>query len=217
MTQKNCCTLNTFNGDYESYWNSVFEEEKTHNWQEGTDLAIDRWLENPLVKQAETVMCAGVGDSFLVDKLLQKEHTQIIANDISELALRRLQKRIGTNEAVEYVAADLMQADRLLQYEQKLDVWIDRATLHFFTTCADKDRYFQLVDKLLKPNGIAIIGVFSKNNVATCCGLELQLWSQQSLQNRFKGYEVLDAFHENFTEQDSTHREYVYLMVQKNK
>lgn len=216
MIQKSCCTLDTFNGDYQSYWNNVFGEKKVQNWQEGESLAIDEWLENPVVKAAERVLCAGVGDSFLIDNLLQKGYSNIVANDISELALVNLRKRISFNESVAYISEDLMRPNELLEHEGQVDLWIDRATLHFFTTCEQKSKYFQLVDRLLKPEGKAIVGVFSKNNIASCCGLPLQLWSLQSLQNRFKGYKFLDAFHEDFIEQNGTKREYVYLMVQKN-
>ena len=173
------------------------------------------WLERILTKKRMNIFCAGAGDSFLVDKLLSLGQEHIIANDISAIALEKIKQRVTNPEKIMFYKEDLLSPKIKQNFEDKLDVWIDRATLHFFTSCSDKDTYFDNLHRCLKQGGMVIIGVFSKNNVPKCCGLDLQLWSLDSLANRLSGFTVLDSFAHNFKEQNGKMREFIYLLAQK--
>lgn len=210
QAEETCCAV-PIDGNMTDYWNEVFSSKEVQNWAEQGEPKMMKWVRALNLNKGATIFCAGVGDSPLIDFLLAEGFTNIIANDVSEIALGKIKKRIGTYPGVSFMRDDLMNPDSINALYGKVDLYIDRATLHFFTTCKDKDFYFNQVNKLLAPDGKVILGVFSKNNEPTCCGLSLQLWSLESLKNRLAGFEFLAEDTEDFREQNGKIREYIYL------
>lgn len=210
------CCINKYNGDSRAYWNTIFSEEKQHNWQQDKPIEITNFLQqiNNNISQ-ELVLCVGVGDSFLIDELVNLGFTNIIANDISEVALQKIDSRIGKTSAVSYVSDDLIAPKELTTYKNQVNIWIDRATLHFFTSCKSKDAYFELLKTTVRSGGYVILGVFNKNNQPMCCGLDLQLWSEASLKNRMQEFELLHSKTSLFTEKNGIQREYIYSLFKK--
>ena len=213
MEDNKPCRLDSKFEDPEAHWDKAYENTKTKNWTERAQPAIHKWLTELQLNKNATILCAGAGDSFIIDYLLDQGFTNIVANDISGSALDLLKTRIDST-CVTYVKDDLVNPTILQQYHGTVDLYIDRATLHFFTTCRDKDFYFDHIKKLLSPEGIAMIGVFSQYNNPKCSGLDLQLWSMDSLKNRFNKFVILDEFQQAYVEINDNIRNYIYLMVQ---
>lgn len=205
-----CCAVPK-HGNMTDYWNEVFSSKEVQNWTEEGEPKVMKWVRALNLDKDAAIFCAGVGDSPLIDFLLADGFTNIIANDVSEIALRKIKKRIGTHPGISFMRDDLMNPHSINALYGKVDLYIDRATLHFFTTCKEKDFYFNQLNKLLASRGRVILGVFSKNNEPTCCGLSLQLWSLESLKNRLVGFEFLAEDTEDFKEQNGKIREYIYL------
>ena len=214
-TTTDSCCLNSYDGNAKAYWDEVFTEKVEQNWHQDKADEINAFLQKTNSKAEDLVLCVGVGDSVLIDELLNQGFANIIANDISEVALQKIDARIGETTSIKYVTDDLMSPQYLGNYNDQVKIWIDRATLHFFTTCKDKDAYFELLKSSVQVGGYAILGVFSKNNQPKCCGLDLQLWSETSLINRMKGFELLHSTTSIFTEKNGNQREYIYTLFKK--
>ncbi len=215
-SEKSCCIIPDENESLTQYWDSNFLKNEVQNWIEKDQPSIMKWVDEMSIDKEATIFCAGVGDANIVDHLMDRSFVDIIANDISSHALKKLATRVGSN-GITFLQDDLMNPDGILDYKEKVSLYIDRATLHFFTTCPQKDHYFKQLDELLIPDGYAIIGVFSKNNTPKCCGLDLQLWSMQSLKNRFVGYTIIKEEEVAFTEINGNVRNYIYLLARKSK
>lgn len=213
MSESCCMTMNN-EGDIRKYWDDTFHSNEIHNWSEKSTPSMARWIDSSVFSKDAVIFCAGVGDSLLVDYLLGLGYTNIIANDISKVALERVKNRIG-DTAVQFVPDDLMNPSDIHKYHGTVDLYIDRATLHFFTTCKEKDFYFAQKMELLKQGGKSILGVFSKDNEPKCCGLDLQLWSMESLKNRMPQYDFIEEYSEVFVENNDRKRNYIYLFSEK--
>ncbi|MFK8101557.1 MAG: hypothetical protein AB8G15_03500 [Saprospiraceae bacterium] len=83
------------NGDAKAYWERVFREKREQNWHQDKPDEISVFIKESNVNSNDLVLC--VGDSKLVDNLLEKDFTNIIANDISEVALQKVNTRNGEN------------------------------------------------------------------------------------------------------------------------
>ncbi|MEE9438255.1 MAG: methyltransferase domain-containing protein [Saprospiraceae bacterium] len=212
--EKKCCIVPDKNDSKKDYWNKNYESKDTQNWIETSEPSIMAWIHQLNLDKNAIIFCAGVGDSNIVKALLDKGFNNIIANDISNIALDKLKKDLNSDK-VTYLQDDLINPIMINKYFDKVDLYIDRATLHFFTTCPDKDHYFAQLTNLLKKGGHSILGVFSKDNNPKCCGLDLQLWSIQSLKNRLDTYKHLGEFDQEFKEINGNIRNYIYLLSKK--
>jgi len=209
-----CCHVKLNSQSAENYWDETFASAQTLAWEESDIPWVMDWVLQLNLEKNARIFCAGVGNSRIVDHLLKAGFTNIVANDISGVALDTITKRVNSND-VTYVQDDLIKGRHLKSLENTVDLYIDRATLHFFTQCEEKDAYFAQMNRLLAPEGITVIGVFDKNNEPVCCGQQLQLWSLESLKNRLKEFSFLAEAHETFYESNGSVRNYIYLQAQK--
>ncbi|MBT8232304.1 MAG: class I SAM-dependent methyltransferase [Saprospiraceae bacterium] len=209
-----CCITDDGSREKKEYWDANFEKNETPNWIETEAPWIMTWINDIDLSKEATIFCAGVGNANIVEHLLQNGYKNIIANDISQVALDTLSSRVNNN-SVTYLQDDLISPKKIQDYKGKIDLYIDRATLHFFTKCAEKDHYFSQMQDLLKTGGHTVIGVFSKDNKPKCCGLDLQLWSIQSLHNRMPDYNHTNSTEFAYKELNGNIRNYIYLLAQK--
>lgn len=213
---ESCCITKDEGASLQDYWDANYKKNDNPNWVELQSPWVMPWIESLNLEKDAAIFCAGVGNANIVESLLKQGFTNIIANDISQVVLDKLSNKLG-NKNVTYLKDDLIHPSIINNYNGKIDLYIDRATLHFFTKCPEKDHYFQQMRSLLKPNGHSIIGVFSKENAPKCCGLNLQLWSIDSLKNRLTLYNHLDESNVAFEERNGNIRNYIYLLSQKLK
>ena len=81
--------------------------------------------------QGGTVFLTGAGTSILIEDLLDKG-ASLVLNDISMKALDKVNDRLGTKcKDAHWTCQDI--ADPLGKEVPDIDVWIDRAVLHFLT------------------------------------------------------------------------------------
>ena len=93
--------------------------------------------QNPKIrhlKPATTLtQIVGAGSTTLIDTLLVNGYSNLIVNDISSYALNNIKKRLGESQKnVTFIVDDLINPATLKSLP-KIDVWNDRAVLHFFT------------------------------------------------------------------------------------
>jgi SAM-dependent methyltransferase len=162
-----------------------------------------------------TILNVGSGASILIDDLLEEGFSNIIANDLSEESLKSLKHRFAENEKVKFIVDDLLNPLKLNELKN-IDLWNDRAVLHFFLKEEEITAYFNLLKKVLKPNCFVIIAVFSKNGAEKCCGLPLKRYDLEMLKNELgSDFELKKSFNYTFVNPFGSEKPYIYALFQR--
>ncbi len=112
----------------------------------------------------------GGGQSMLAGELVAMGLAEVTVLDLSVAALERAKQRLGPlAERVRWIAGDIL-GDVDLGH---VDLWHDRALLHFFTDPAQRARYFARLRETLRPGGVAIIAGFAPDGPPRCSGLDV--------------------------------------------
>jgi SAM-dependent methyltransferase len=121
--------------------------------------------------QSARIVDVGGGASNLVDALLDRGHPRPIVLDISAAALEHAKRRLGPrSDLVEWIVGDVTEMAAL----PAVDLWHDRAVLHFFTEPSAQQAYARLAARTVRPGGHAIIATFAPDGPARCSGLPVQ-------------------------------------------
>lgn len=201
------------------HWEGVYlnKEVEELGWYEASPEPSLSLIKRCRLHRDAAILNVGAGATTLVDELLQLGFSNIIANDISPSALEELRQRLGADlsERVRWIVDDLTQAHELADLGA-VDLWHDRAVLHFFQDSANQEAYFKLMHKLVKPGGFVIIAAFHLNGAAKCSGLPVFRYNAQMLQEKAGNtFQLLDAFDYTYTQPSGDTREYVYTLFQR--
>ena len=195
-----------------SYLNS--SEEKL-GWYE-TDLgpSLDLIAKTNLSKNTK-ILSVGAGITTLIDELLKQGYSNLLATDISAVALNKLKSRIGKKN-IECITDDLTNPVSLLKMKP-VDLWIDRAVLHFFTGRKDQETYFDLLRSKVKRNGYALFAEFNTNGAKVCSGLPVHRYNEEMLMKRLgTEFELIDSFEYTYIMPSGDKRPYIYALFKKN-
>ncbi len=177
----------TVEGERRGHWQGVYGAKAPGeiSWfQERPDVSLELIEATGLANDA-SILDVGAGASTLVDHLIAGGHSSLAVLDISEEALRHAQARLGTDaDRVRWIAADVTHWCA----EKPVDLWHDRAVLHFLTVRADQKAYAETLRAALKPCGWAIIAGFAPGGPLNCSGLEIVQHDAESLAELL-GYE----------------------------
>ena len=100
--------------------------------------------------------------------------------------------------------------------EVQIDLWHDRAVLHFFHERSSQDAYFALLQKLVRPGGYVIIAAFNLNGAPTCSGLPVFRYDARMLQEKLgENFKLLEAFDHTYTQPSGDTRAYVYTLFRR--
>jgi uncharacterized UPF0146 family protein len=202
--------------DLEDHWDKVYQKRDVQNWSELDQPRILNLIKTLNLRDDAVIFLAGVGDSSIVYHLSELGFRNIIANDISQSALDLLARKYDMN-TVTFVKDDLTNPKMLDNYYQKIDLYIDRATLHFFKKEQEIQEYFGLISSMVKKGGHCIISVFDETNKPKCSGLDLKLWSLNDLEERIPDFKTEFSFSEFFRELNGNKRKYIHLLSNKYK
>ena len=202
-----------------AHWEKVYENNSVDElgWYENRPEPSLQLIENCKLSRSAAILNVGAGATTLVDELLGMGYLNIIANDISSEALKELQQRIGPAQSkmVRWLVDDLTHPVELHSLEQ-VDLWHDRAVLHFFQDPLEQNAYFDLLRKLVKKNGFVIIAAFNLNGAMKCSGLPVFRYDADMLQAQLgEGFVLKDAFDYTYKMPSGDLREYVYTLFQR--
>lgn len=203
--------------NYVTHWNKVYTNAEIENlgWYENDPKESLELIEKCKLDKDAAIFISGAGATTLVDELLKRKYTNIIANDIAEAALISLKSRIGRSEAVKFVIDDLTKPKKL-QFLPKIDLWIDRAVLHFFLKEEDQKSYFDILKQLVKPNGYVIIAAFNLKGAKKCSGLDVFNYDADMIANRLGNeFNLLTTFDHTYVMPSGGERPYVYTLFQR--
>ena len=202
----------------QSHWNKIYERspiDKMGWYEEDPEPSlslINKYLSN----KDSRILNVGAGASMLVDRLLEEGYEAVIANDLSLKALKRLKSRLGLEEhKVEWIIDDLTKPHALLKL-YPVNLWHDRAVLHFFNDEEAQTTYFNLLRSLVAKDGIAIIAAFNLDGADNCSGLPVHRYNKEMLQSGMgPDFELLDAFNHTYTMPSGDTSEYIYTVFKR--
>ena len=204
--------------DLRSHWNKTYDKIETDKlgWFEENPEPSIRLIKKCNLTKDAALLNVGAGATTLVDELLAIGYNNIIANDLSSSALEKLKIRLGNkSNNVRMIVDDLTKPTELSTLES-VDLWHDRAVLHFFNDKKEQDTYFELLKKLVKLNGFVIIAAFNLVGATKCSGLPVFRYDENMLQEKLgPGFELIEAFNYTYLMPSENTREYVYTLFQR--
>jgi SAM-dependent methyltransferase len=205
--------------NYTEHWDKVYltKEDDQLGWYEKDPGPTLKLIDKCNLKPNATILNVGVGTTTLIDALLDKGFTNIIVNDLSKSALEKLVARIFKkyNYKLKCIADDLTNPKNLLKLKN-IDLWIDRAVLHFFLSEEGQENYFNTLKSLVSKKGYVIIAVFSLEGAEKCSGLPLQRYNHEMLQEKLGSeFKLVDTFNHIYINPSGSERPYVYTLFQK--
>ena len=219
ITDKGCRTTVNPNENLGEYWCGKYTDvdyKKLGWYEEESKPSLDLIEACNLPKNA-VIFNVGAGATTLIDSLLAKGYTNLIANDISSCALNNIKKRIGEKQSkVQFIVDDLVHPTELNDLP-KVDLWNDRAVLHFFTDEKDQKAYFDLLHQKVKKGGFVILSEFNLQGATECSGLPVKRYDAKMLQEKLGNeYRLLQQFDYDYTMPSGEIRKYIYTLFQRN-
>ena len=203
-----------------NHWNKVYQNSRVEilGWYEDHPEPSLRLIEKCHLAKDAAILNVGAGASTLIDRLLDKGYEHIIASDLSMEALNKLKERLGNQgNKVHWIVDDLTRANELKKLEP-VDLWHDRAVLHFFTETKDQEAYFELIRKLVRPGGFVIIAAFNLQGAEKCSGLPVYRYDRAMLELSLgKEFALIESFDHTYTMPSGDTREYVYALFRRSQ
>ncbi|MDC0055482.1 class I SAM-dependent methyltransferase [Deltaproteobacteria bacterium] len=162
------------------HWQSVYSLKSAQEvgwFQAQHEVSIEFINNSGIIKDAR-ILDVGSGATTLLDDLLDEGYSNIVAMDISASALAVSRKRLA--DLITWEVADITYP--LDIEENSIDLWHDRAVLHFFTSNIEKQGYLKNLKRVVKRGGFVIIETFSPEGAPQCSGLDLQRYDEEMLE-----------------------------------
>lgn len=207
--------------DYKSHWEKVYTKTTFDKlgWYEKVAAPTLELIQLCKLSKNAKILNVGAGATTFINDLLKLGYTNLLANDISAAALEVLKKKINEDDVnkVQFIIDDLTNPKKLSNINN-IDIWYDRAVLHFFTVEKDQDTYFNLLRAILKPGGFAIIAVFNLQGATKCSGLDVFRYNATMLQNKLgNDFKLIKTFDYIYTMPTGEERSYIYTLFQNIK
>ena len=202
-----------------AHWDQIYNKKSVESlgwYEEHPGPSLQLISKCNLGKEA-LILSVGAGATTLVDELLRIGHLNIVANDVSAPALDKIKARLGDDSAskVRWIVDDIINP-AALHALGPVDLWHDRAVLHFFNDLAQQDRYFNLLRNLVKVNGYVIIAVFNLDGARKCSGLPVFRYNQEMLQLKLgKDFDLMESFDHTYIMPSGDSREYIYTLFRR--
>jgi len=205
------------NNDLKTHWNNTYSKnvEEKLGWYE-TDLSPSlRLIDECQINKDAAILIVGAGSTNLIDELIKNDFTSITATDISDVALANLTNRVAKSENLICIVDDLRKPEKLRKIEP-IDLWFDRAVLHFLVEQEDQNQYFDLLRSKIKRGGHVILAEFSLDGAIKCSGLPIVNYSAALLQERLGDeFSLIKEFKYVYTMPSGDKRPYIYTLFKR--
>lgn len=198
----------------QNHWDTVYKTKNSNqvSWtQEIPKTSLEFIRSFGLTKSAKIIDVGG-GDSTLVDYLLDEGYENITVLDISVQALNKAKKRLGNkSQKVNWVVSDIID----FQPDTTFDVWHDRATFHFLTTCDQIGKYMDTARNSV--SGFLTIGTFSDSGPEKCSGLQIKQYSEEKLTAELQnGFDKIRCISEDHKTPFDTTQNFLFCSFRKH-
>jgi SAM-dependent methyltransferase len=198
------------------HWENVFstKEEKELSWFQAYPKRSVEFVDFFQLPLDAHIIDIGGGDSHFIDVLIERGYQHLYVLDISENALLRAKKRLGSlADKVHWIIADITEFEPPVLF----DFWHDRAAFHFLTTENRIDKYVDIAEKSIRPGGYLILGTFSDNGPTKCSGLEIKQYSEASMSYRFENmFKRIKCIRDEHITPFNTAQHFLFCSFQKN-
>ncbi len=207
--------------DYVEHWNDVYSKSETNKlgWYEESPKPSLDLIKKCNLKKNVVILDVGSGVTTLIEKLLEQGYNNIVATDISKVALDKAKERVKAEEAklVKWIVDDITNSEYLIQ-PGTIDLWHDRTVLHFLTEENQKDSYLSTLKGLVKVGGFVIIAVFSLEGAKKCSRLDVVNYNHTMI-SEFLGdeFDLLEHFPYVYIQPSGGERPYVYTLFRRMK
>lgn len=160
------------------------------------------------------VVDIGAGAATLIDDLLDLGVEDIIAVDISAAALAVARERLGERGGrVRWIVEDVT---RLTLPPRSIDIWHDRAALHFLVDPEAVRRYVSIATEALAPGGHAVIGGFAADGPEKCSGLPVSRRDPEQIAALFAPhFEMIEGRRETHTTPRGSPQRFAFALLRK--
>jgi len=167
-----------------SHWNQVYETKQPDavSWYQPSPERSMIYIRK-FADTTQRIIDIGAGAAFLVDALLAEGYEQLVALDVSSKGFDHAKARLGLRSClVKWVVADVTLNPDL----PSVDLWHDRAALHFLTDAPDQAAYADLAARTVRSGGHLVLGAFAPDGPERCSGLPVQRHNAASLGKLFE-------------------------------
>jgi len=200
------------------HWDNIFinKSDNELGWHESDVSQTLKFLNLiPHEVKITSIFLPGAGTSILAELLNKKGYRKLILNDISNEAINKLKDSIPDSNAIIWISHDISKP--LTTQLPQVDIWLDRAVLHFLVKEEEIVGYFDNLKTLLNNGGYVLLAEFSLQGAPKCAGLDLHRYSVQEMSERL-GNEFSLIEHEDYiyTNPSGGKRPYIYALFKKN-
>ena len=205
--------------DTKEHWDKVYTKTKIEytGWYEESPMQSLSLIEKCGLNSEAKIIDIGSGASTLIPELILRGYKNIIASDISDIALRKAKTRLNPEQSVnvKWIEDDVTKPVRLLNIG-KIDLWHDRTVLHFLTEERQRHGYLSTLKSLVKTGGFVIIAVFAIGGATKCSGLDVVNYSAQMIAEFLgEGFELHESFDYLYIQPSGGERPFVYTLFQR--
>ena len=203
--------------DYESHWDKAYlKPVEDLGWYENDPILSLNLINKCSLSNDALLFNAGAGATKLIQKLKDIGYSNIFINDISQRAIDKLKYSINNTDGLSFVVDDLTNPTDLLNLKM-VDLWHDRAVLHFFVQQSQQDNYFNLLKSKVKDGGYVIFSEFAIDGAKKCCGLDILNYNEEMLLDRLgNDFSLIKSFNHLYTHPSNGNtRKYIYALFKR--
>ncbi len=196
--------------DRKDHWEKVYSGNRLTevSWYQQNPEPSLELIKTTDIKQQASIIDIGGGTSTLVDYLISAGYKNLSVLDISASAIKQAKSRLGNKGGVvQWIEMDITE----LKTIQSFDVWHDRAVFHFLTEEGDRNRYIDVMMKVLDIGAFVIIATFDENGPKKCSGLDVMHYSPEKLSAVLgASFQLWDSRTVNHLTPNGTEQSFIY-------
>lgn len=197
------------------HWDAVYDSKGPDqvSWFQTEPAVSLQLIEGLGLDPGDPVVDVGGGASTLVDRLLERGHTDLTVLDVSDHALDLARHRLGEQAArVRWETADVLGWSP----PRCFALWHDRAVFHFLTDPTDRDRYRRRAAVGIRPGGHLIVATFAADGPEACSGLPVARYAPDELGAAFgDGFTIVATRREHHHTPTGAHQPFTWLLARR--
>ena len=197
------------------HWNQVYDTKGAEqvSWFQPDPTVSLHLIDGLTLDRAQPVIDIGGGASTLVDRLLERGHTDLTVLDVSAHALGLAQRRLSDRgQQVHWEIAEQLGWTP----PRRFALWHDRAVFHFLTDPHDRARYRELATASIIPGGYLIIATFAADGPERCSGLPVSRYRADELAEQLgAGFTTMNTRREQQHTHTGANQPFTWLLLRR--